>query len=113
MLFDYDSVCLISGTFILAPLVAIIVGSQDGADAKAVADWTVGVLFVMLLADCARFIPARADYPIGGVGFVVFFSALILAVELGRRVATSRPPAPWLGCRGKEGVPDPWDDDLA
>ncbi len=111
MLFDDFSITMICGSFILAPVATIIVGSQNLEDAKSIADWSFGILLLLLSVDCLRFVSGRAEHPSGGLGLVILLFALIAAVGLGYRVASSR--ASRLGGRGNEVKPSPSDDELA
>ena len=112
MLFDHLSVCLMSASFILAPITILIVGSQNRADAKAVTGWTLGVLVPFFLATCARFVSGREGYPSGASGMVVLCFVMIASVGLGYWIATSRPKSEQLGAQGKKVKPAPWDDEL-
>ena len=111
MLFDHLSICFIGASLIMAPLTVIIISSQDKSDAKHLAILTLGVLFPLLLASCARFAARQADNLAGGLGMIVFWSALILAVGLGYRTAMPRDPATRSGMQGKQFKPSPWDDE--
>jgi len=99
---------------ILALMTVIIVGSQTREDARAVATWTLSVLAPMLLVSSASIaLPRRSGGLDGGPGMVAICSALIVAVGLGYRIATSRHTISQATSKDKKVEPGLSDDELA
>ncbi len=112
LIFDHFSLGMIAVSCVLAPIAGLIVSSQDRADARSLAGRLVGVLGILFLLGCARFGFQRADHS-GGLGLVVLFSSLILAVIMGTRAATVQPPTP-VSWPEDDGLKPNWrDDELA
>ena len=113
MAIDNLLVSMICGSFVLGPVAALIVGSQDRADARWIAVWSDGVLGLLLLAECARVVAGRAEPTRDRLGFLVFYSALIAAVGWGYQIAALRAVRSERDAPDIKTKPDPWEDELA
>ena len=111
------TLALIAASFVLAPVVGVIVGSQEPAMARSVSAWCSGVLLLLLISHGALFLATGPPQAPGISGFVIFETALIAALGSGRKFALARaaengadlaefcpkpPPRP---------KPEPWDGD--